>query len=93
VVNAISDPDGRVEANRLAIFGTSAESTRELGRESERQCISRINGVGVVRRAKDLHESAVEPIDPPYSVDAAGGHKYDILTRLNGESIAPRVPL
>jgi len=72
MVNATVNLEGHAEANGPAIFGTLAQSTCELGRKSEGQCILGAIAAAAVGRAKDHHESAVEPFDPPYSVGAEG---------------------
>ena len=72
MVNAPFDLEGHAEANGPAIFDALAQSTCELGRESERQCIWGAIAAAALGRAKDHHERAVEPFDPPYLVSAAG---------------------
>lgn len=72
VMNATFDLEGHAEANGPAIFGALAQSTCELGRESQGQCILGAIAAAAVGRAKDIHESTVEPFDPPYPVGAEG---------------------
>ena len=92
MVNATFDLEGQAEADGPAIFGALAQGTCELGRESEGQCILGTIAAAAVGCAKDLHERAVEPFDPPYSVGAEGDGKYDMLACLNGKRI-PRLPI
>ena len=72
MVNATFDLEGHAEANGPAILGALAKSTCELGCESKGECILGAIAAAAVGRAKDIHESAVEPFDPPYPIGAEG---------------------